>query len=100
MIQGAVDPIQAETILEFILMCSWLEPRNLKGGMGTLFDPHVNAMGRWPYWMSRMEVSYCTFGFGAIILHDLRTLLLPRDSPHDNLYECVIYVHSGKATHA
>ena len=26
------------------------------------FDPCVNAMGRWPYCLSRMEVSYCTFG--------------------------------------
>ena len=25
----------------------------------------VNAMRRWPYWPSRMEVSYCTSGFGT-----------------------------------
>ena len=37
-----------------------------------------------------MEASYCTFGFGSIIRRDLRTLLLPRDSPKDNLYECLI----------
>ena len=37
---------------------------------------------RWrPYCPSCMEVSYCTFGFGSIIWHDLRTLSLPRDSP-------------------
>ena len=46
-----------------------------------------------------MEASYCTFGFGGIIRHDLLTLLLLRDSPLDNLYACVIYVHVGKATH-
>ena len=39
-------------------------------------------MGRRPYWPSRMEVSYCTFGFGAIIRRDLRTLSLRRDSFH------------------
>ena len=59
--------------------------RNLKRGIGSLFDPCVNAMGRQPYWPSHMEVSYCTFGFGANIQRDLRILLLPRDSPHDNL---------------
>ena len=36
----------------------------------------VNAMGRRPYYKSRMEVSHCTFGFGAIIRRDLHTLLL------------------------
>ena len=56
--------------------------RNLKGGIGSLFDPCVNAMRRQPCWPSRMEVSYCTFGFGANILRDLRTLSLPHDSPH------------------
>ena len=55
---------------------------------GLFFDPFVNAMGRRPYCPSRMEVSYCTFGFGAIIRRDLLTL--PRDSPRDNLYACVI----------
>ena len=56
-------------------------PRNLKGGIGSLFDPPVNAMVRRPYWSSRVEVSYCTFGFGAIIQRNLRTLSLPHDSP-------------------
>ena len=46
-----------------------LLPRNLKGGIGSLFDPCVNAMGRRPYWPSCMEVSYCTFGFGVICTH-------------------------------
>ena len=73
--------------------------RNLKAGIGSLFDPCVNAR-RWPYWLSRMEASYCTFGFGAIIRRDLRTLSLPRDSLGDNLYACVIEVHAIKATHA
>ena len=75
-------------------------PRNLKGEIGSLFDPCVNAIGRRPYCPSRMEVSYCTFGFGAIIRRDLRTLSLPRDSPRDNQFACVIRDHAGKATHA
>ena len=40
-------------------------PRNLKGKIGSLFDPCVNAMGWRPYWPSHMEASYCTFGFGG-----------------------------------
>ena len=48
-----------------------IKPRNLKGGIGPLFDPCVNAMGRRPFWPSRMEVSYCTFGlkqlFGSVV---------------------------------
>ena len=62
--------------------------RNLKEGIGYLFDACVNTMGWRPYCLSRMEVSYCTFGFGAIT------------HPHDNQYVCVICVHAGKATHA
>ena len=50
--------------------------------------------------VSSMEVSCCTFGFGAIIRRDLCTLSLPRDSPCDNQYACAIWVHAGKATHA
>ena len=55
-------------------------PRNFKGGIRSLFEPCVNAMGRRPYWPSHMEVSYCTIGFGAIIWCDLRILSLSRDS--------------------
>ena len=73
-----------------------LIPRNLKGGIRSLFDPCVNAMGRRPYCPSRMEVSYCTFGFGAIIRRDLRTLSLPRDSPRDNIFACVIWVYKER----
>ena len=47
--------------------------RNLKGGIRSQVDPCVNAMGQRPYWPSRMEVGYCTFGFGAIIQRDLCT---------------------------
>ena len=72
------------------------DSRNLKGGIGSLFDPCVNAMKWRPYWPSHMEVSYCTFGFCANILRDLCTISLPRDSHH----ACVIKVHAGKATHA
>ena len=74
--------------------------RNLKVGIGFLFYSCVNAMGWRSYYLSRMEVSYCTFGFGAIIRCDLPTLSLPRDSPRDNQYACEIWVHVGKATHA
>ena len=47
-------------------------------------------MGQRPYCLSRVEVIYCTFGFGAIIRRDLRTLSLLRDSPRDNQYACAI----------
>ena len=40
---------------------------------------------------SRKEVSYCTFGFGTIILGNLRMLLLIRDSPCNNHYACRIF---------
>ena len=56
-------------------------------------------MGRRPYCPSRMEVNYCTFGFGAIIRCDLRTFSLLRDSPCNNQHACVIWVHARKATH-
>ena len=55
-------------------------PRNFNKGIGSLFDPCVNAMGQQPYCPSRMVARNCTFGFGAIIRCDLRTLSLPRDS--------------------
>ena len=35
-------------------------------GFGSLFHHCANVMERW----SRMEVSYCTFGFGTIIRRD------------------------------
>ena len=62
--------------------------RNIKGGIWSLFDPCVNAMEPRPYWPSRMEVTYCTFGFAPSF--DMITLLLPRDLRHDSLYACVI----------
>ena len=62
-------------------------PRNLKGGIGeSLFDPFINSVGQRPYWPWFL----CTFGYGAIIRRDLRKLLLPSDSPCDNLYACVM----------
>ena len=90
----------SESSFVSIRRCNKFEARNLKGGIGSLFDPCVNAMGRRPYCSSRMEVGYCTFGFGAIIRRDLRTLSLPHVSPRDNQYACAIWVHTGKATHA
>ena len=71
-----------------------LRSRNLKGEIRFLFWPCVNTMSWRPYCLSRMEVIYCTFGFGAIIRRDLRTLFLPCDSPRDNLYACVIWGNS------
>ena len=47
----------------YILVLSRIS-RNFKGGIGSLFDSCVNAMGRRPYWPSREGESYCTFGFG------------------------------------
>ena len=62
--------------------------RNLKEDIGSLFDPCVKVMGGRPYCPSCMEVSYCTFGLGAIIWRNLLTLL--SDSPCDNRFACVI----------
>ena len=64
-------------------------PRNFKGGIGSNFDPCFNTMGRWPYLLSRIEVSYCTFGFAAITRRDQRILSFPRDSQLNNPYACV-----------
>ena len=41
-------------------------PRKFKGESG-LFFTGINAKERRPYWSSYMEVSYCTFRFGASI---------------------------------
>ena len=57
-----------------------LIPRNLKGGIRSLFDPCVKAMGQWPFWQSCMEVSYRTTGF-AFIRHNLCTVSLLRVLP-------------------
>ena len=47
--------------------------RNLKGGIGSLCDSCVNAIGRRPFWRLGMEASYFSFGFGVIIRLDLCT---------------------------
>ena len=78
----------SETKVQYVRIRS--TPRNLKGGIWSLFDPCVNAIGWRPYCPSRMEVSYCTFRFGVIIRRNLRTLSLPRDSLRDNQCACVI----------
>ena len=74
--------------------------RNLKGGIGSLFDPCVNVVERRPYCPSHMEVSYWIFRFEAIIRLDLRTLSSLCDSWCDNQFACMIWVHAKKATHA
>ena len=76
-------------------MVYWIQPRKFKRGIGVSFYPCANAMERWPHWQLHMEVSYCAFGFGVIIRHDMHALSLPCDSLclHD-------LVHTGKATHA
>ena len=69
---------------------TWVKSKEFKGGIKSLFDPYINAM-RWrPYWLSGMEVSYCTSGFGVIIRRDLRPLSLLCDSPRDNLYALIL----------
>ena len=73
--------------------------RNLKGEIGP-FLTHVNTMGRWPFWQSCMEVTFCTSKLGAIISHDPCKLLLLHVILHDNLNVRVIQVHASKATHA
>ena len=60
-----------------------------KGALG-LFLTRVKAMEWQPYWPSHMEVSYCTFGFGAIIQRDLHKLSLPCVSLCDYLCACMI----------
>ena len=64
--------------------------RTLKGGIGSLFDPCVNALRQRPYYVSRMEVSYFTYVFGTIIRRDLRILLLLGDSLCNNQFVCGI----------
>ena len=54
-------------------------------GMGFIFEPCVNAVGWRPSWRSRMVVSYCTCGFGAVIQRDLRKVSLLRIWAHNNL---------------
>ena len=86
--------------------CSWCrrfymlgereeETTEFKRGNRVSFDPCVNTMGWRPYCPSRMEASYCTFGFGAIIQCDLRTLSLLCDSLHDNQFAGLARKKSG-----
>ena len=67
---------------------------NLRGGgvTGSLFHPCVNAM-EWPYCRSRMEVSYCTLGFGAICAHNHYNIISRAISNMRARF-------AGKATHA
>ena len=54
--------LKGEPVLKPFYLCTWREIlyplRNLKGGVGSLFDPCVNVMGWQPYCPSRAEVSY------------------------------------------
>ena len=71
-------------------------PKEFKRGIGSFFDPCVNAMGRRTYWLS--------LGWWVIVPLNLAQsfglVSLRHDSPCDNLNACVIYVHARKATHA
>ena len=69
-------------------------PRNLKGGNRSFFDLNVNLMGQWPFCQSRLEASYFTSGFGAIIQRNLHTYRCP---VFYDLNACVIEVHARKA---
>ena len=53
------------------ILLSGINPRKFKGQIGSLFRHCVNPMEPLPYCWSHIEVSYCTFGFGAIIQRDL-----------------------------
>ena len=85
------------SMLRSLFVSDSSKPRNLKGGIGSLFDLCVTL---WPFWQSCMEVSYCTFGFGAIILARFAQVIIAARLPHDNLIVCVVKVHARKATHA
>ena len=63
-----------------------VKSRNLKGGIGSLFDPYVNAIGA----AVILPITYGSELLYLWIWHDLHTLAVPRDSPHDNQYACVI----------
>ena len=64
--------------------------KEFRRGNRISFDHCVIAMGSGHIARQVWEVSYRTFGFGAIIRRDLRTLSLPRDSPRDNQYAFTI----------
>ena len=49
-------------------LCLLLQSKSLKGGIGSLFDPCVNAIGQRPHCSSLIEMSYCTFGFAHIVV--------------------------------
>ena len=74
------------------------QARNLKERIRSLFNLCVNAVGRHPYCLSCMEVSYCTFRFGAIIQHTQGTFSLLCDSSHYIQYAWAISGYPDKAT--
>ena len=86
---ASTSPWQQFLVLSgLFVLCEWLaphsrqlsqfEPRNLKGGIRSLFDPCVNAMGRQPYCSSHMEgvivPSDLARSFGAICAHRYRVI--------------------------
>ena len=91
------------SILLGLLVC--LHTKEFKKGNPVSFWPMCYVMGRRPYYPSRMEENYCTFGSGAIIMiirHDQRTLLHIigvrwRVFYRTITYSCVIQIHAGKA---
>ena len=74
------------------LMLFRVRTLNCKVGIGSLFDLLCVNTIRWPpFWRSRVEVSCCTFGFGAIILAPFAQLLFAACLQSDNL-KCVFDV--------
>ena len=68
---------------------------NFKGGIGSLLTPVLMLWGSGNI-DTRMEVSYCTFGFGTIIWRDLRISLLPRDlNPRRKGISCLMKLLDG-----
>ena len=68
---------------KFVTLVLCCDQGILKGELGLFLTPVLMLCGGGLLTIT-MEVSHCTFGFGAIIRHDLRTLSLLRDSPCDN----------------
>ena len=79
----------------YLWLLQLFRSRNLKGGIRSLFDPRVNAMGRPPYCSSRMEVSYrghpC-LGLAAIFAGMLYNVQIIQKSSTRNIMHASIIV--------
>ena len=66
------DPIRTKVCLRMELPVK-NKQINMGGKGGSLFHPCVTAVERRPCWQSRMEATYCTFGFGISAHHRFPT---------------------------